>query len=492
MSPRSGERDDKVVTIIKQGVCIVILGCLAGCAHLRLSPPESWQEAGAGIGPPTTGADMRWLLALDPGVALVGSEAEAWALELERRYVRDVEVCGVVWQPMRSATHVAEPDSYGTGGDSMLFTGTALAGWAWKYGTTRAEADRERVLEGLRGMWWLTHAAGPGVLCRNVFPRAREAEFGWPSQWGGRVAEGFVGESGPVEDPVRGRVLPASRWYTRATRDQLSGLVLGLAAVLRVGVLDEPDSAFAARTREVVGLLVTDVLAQLKAHDWKIRDARGENDTSADAVDGLLKLGLIGVAWRAGVVSEAEYVAEFEDWSGSVFGFENELNRFANLMQYYAHNLRVHRSMAVWLLEGDAGRRFSLVEYARDNWRKRTVGHVNGWFSLVWATMSGDESAKLEGDLALAQLQQKPTRLWTSPLAGAWPEPGLLAVLFDKDPRWVLPVYLRQPSWYWTWQTAPWDAGTQPPDPLGLRESPNIDFLVPYWMGRYYGLLPGP
>jgi len=133
-------------------LCLGTVGCLA--------PTQPWQRIRDGV----DGAfpETAYLLSIDPAAVEAGGPASLarWASELERRYVRDVEVEGVVWQPFRSTPLSVEPDRYGSGGDSMLFTGIALTGWTWKYAVT---GDSERVIEAVRGLWILTHVAGPGV-----------------------------------------------------------------------------------------------------------------------------------------------------------------------------------------------------------------------------------------------------------------------------------------------------------------------------------------
>jgi hypothetical protein len=466
-------RSDKVVTaIVSLAACLATSGCL--------SPGETWREAGEGVEMPTSppGADTRWLLGLeerpvDPrGLAM-------WAEAAEAR-VTGATVEGVVFQPRVDG-------GYGTGGDSMLFSGTALAGWCWKYAALgRCEEDRAGVLAGLRGLWWLTHAAGRGVLARCVFPKEREREFGWPEQWSGRE---FLGESPVTNDPLGG-AFPAGRWYTRATRDQLTGLVLGLSVAWRTCVLDEPDAEFAGKVRAVVAPLVADVLAHLDAHGWSIRDAQGENDTGADDVDGLLKVGLLGLGWRTGVVSAEQYADEFSGWESS-YWWSGMFDGWSNLSQYYAHNLRVHRSLAVWTLDDDPRRKMAVQEYAEAHWREPTRGHLNAWFALAWYRMSSDTDGLAEGVTALGQLMSKPTRLWSSPLAGVWDDaPPFTAVLFGTEGRWVLPVYLREPAWYWTWQDGPWEVGELPHDDRGERAWTGLDFFVPYWLMRASGF-PG-
>ena len=310
-------------------------------------------------------SDTTHLLRIDPAAVESGGPASLakWAAELESRYVRDVEVDGVVWQPLRSSAAVAEPDRYGSGGDSMLFTGVALAGWTWKYAAT---GDSERVIEAVRGLWILTHVAGRGVLCRAAFPSRRGVEFGWPEAWAARDPR-FVGETpaGAIRDPIRGGTLPAMRWYTRATRDQITGLVLGLASAWRLATAPATDPALSARLRPVVAQIVSDVVDHLRAHDWRIRDARGRNDTSADDVDGLLRVSVLGLARAVGIPdADRHYQREFTRHvqRGSPLGV---FDRYNNVQQYYAHSLRAARSYAIWLLDEDPEHKARLVDYAR-------------------------------------------------------------------------------------------------------------------------------
>lgn len=195
---------------MKRLAAVVCLG-LAGC----LTPATPWQERGRDVEMGGGPSDTTHLLRLDPAAVESGGPASLaiWAGELERRYVRDVEVDGIVWQPFRSSAAVAEPDLYGTGGDSMLFTGIALAGWAWKYAATR---DADRLIEAIRGLWILTHVAGRGVLCRAAFPAAR-ADTG-PAHRASARTRGDLGRSDRAGHRSRALRAAADPWSRRSCR----------------------------------------------------------------------------------------------------------------------------------------------------------------------------------------------------------------------------------------------------------------------------------
>lgn len=458
---------------------------LTGC----LSPSQTWQEAGQGVSMGGGPSDMTYLLSIAPVTSGGLPSLEAWERELTIRYERDVEVEGVLWQPLRSGQGQLEPDAYGSGGDSLLYTGIAAATWAWKYSVTQDPQDGDRVLRALRGLWILTHAAGPGVLCRCAFPVGREAEWNYPAAWDSRLRDGFVNRMDPAgsyPDPVFGGQLPQSRFYTRATKDQLSGLVFGLANLWHyVATAPVPDATLQATVRSTVTQITADVIKQLRDYDWRIRDARGENDTSADDVDDLLKLALLAVGRAVGLHGmESRFLDEFRSFKGT-FGILGAADRYNNLEQYYAHSLRAQRAFSIWLLDDDADRRSTMVEYSEKHWRRWTEGHKNAWLAFLWASMAGgDSEATAEGDEALLELMAKPTRLWSSPLSERWEAPGFFAVTFGTTARFVLPVYLRKPNAYFTWQKEPWDPGELPYEQLGLAESTGLDFLAPYWLSR--------
>jgi len=159
-----------------------------------------------------------------------------------------------------------------------------------------------------------------------------------------------------------------------------------------------------------------------------------------------------------------------------------------NLQQYYAHNLRAMRAYTVWSLETDQERKDVMVSYSEEHWRKWTKGHQNAWLSWLWSSMSG-ETDDGEGLLAIKSLMLKPTRLWSSPLAGKGEVPEFFAVTFNTTPRWVIPPHLRKPTAYSTWQKEPWDVGNLPYDTQGLGDMTGVDYLVPYWLGRLHGFI---
>jgi len=83
-------------------LAIALCFCAAGC----LTPTQAWQQRAREVDLRGAPSDAIRLLSIDPAAVESGGLASLAhrASELERRYVRDVEVEGVVWEPLRSSS----------------------------------------------------------------------------------------------------------------------------------------------------------------------------------------------------------------------------------------------------------------------------------------------------------------------------------------------------------------------------------------------------
>ena len=66
---------------------------------------------------------------------------------------------------------------------------------------------------------------------------------------------------------------------------------------------------------------------------------------------------------------------------------------------------------------------------------------------------------------------------------------------FKLNGRYVskrpLPLWKR-PAWDYFWQRNPYDLNGHENDDKPYAQYASLDFLLPYWMGRYYHLLSCP
>jgi len=412
------------------------------------------------------------LVSADPS-KITQIDLEAAAAHLTKHYWLFNQSYGIVYPGARSSRDQLYPDGFSAGADSALYTGFALAAFSYKSYLAAEYFDTRDVLT---GVYWLTHAAGPGVICRAVIPKEQADRWNYPDSWQGRINSGFVGEGAslPYNVNLYEQTLPESIYYTRATKDQLTGLLYGLATYL---VYDNSHP-------ETVATIGRNLRSYLEKYNWKIRNEKGENDTSADVVDGMLKLQLFAIQrrlhrdmlWFSPNI-EYEYQQLFRQSINSIrdsFALSN------NYSQYYTHNLRITRAYTVWLLEDDSTRKQQLVDYVLTKVWKHTKKHQNAWFAAIVFHMTSDEEVGKVCLQALKSQSLKPLRGYGSPYAGQLHKPSWLDVLQGNDYRWVLPPHLRKHTNYFTWAKEPWDVGSF--DKTGSLEETGLDFLLPFWL----------
>ena len=462
----------------------LLAGCNIGEPDLSYTRPEM------------TGAwDTTYLLDATPALVTKEALAEHAAL-VEEHYWSYAQVNGICWPPMRTDGALEHPDSWVSGGDSALFTGYGLAAAVWRYRVTGEGLSR--IVSSLEGLYLLTHVTGTrGVIARCAFPAEEKTKF-YYNQWGSRIERGFVGVGDEILSPLRpGVIFPPQVYYTRATKDQLSGILFGLAVTwsqLEPMMVELEDREMVRKIRDVVATITQNVYDHLQKHNWTILDEKGENDTNSKHVSGLLRVSMLALYRKTATITHPDGVLKAEKDYGeeldSFLALANILivgDRFNNFDQYYGHNLRVTRSYAVWVL-GDQHDKKKIHDYFKSNVWSFVKGHQNAWFAYIGAAM-GSGSAT-EGFAALQSLSLKPLRGWSSPLKGQEIKPSLAAATANCTAPYVKAPHLRKPTKYSSWQKEPWDVGDgEEFDKEGRNSVTGVGFLSSYWLARYHQLL---
>lgn len=434
---------------------------------------------------------------LDPsGVTLV--QLEQHAQDVATHYQAYNQVYGVIWQSRYTDPSLPTPDRYGSGGDSCLFTGFKIAADVYRYRVTGKLEDLEKVKQSLQGLYILTHITGKrGVLARCAFPVSDGAKWNYPDGWQDDVDKQFGGIAPtPVANPFTPGVnFPEMFYYTRATKDQMTGVVLGTAVAWELlKAVNPADAPLVDKCREVTAQIVSDVYAQLDEYNFLIRDQKGENDTSADKVDGLLKAALLSVYKEVLAVTDPPAAGpikdEFYTLLGSVLPEPGDYFAiFSSYTQYFAWNLRYSRALTIFLTNDDPSVKSKVGAWCNDFLWPHVKNHQSAWFIYINNVVSPGSGELAAGNLSVRSLSLRPIKGRNSPLAGDSRKPNVFEVLFTDISKFVLPPHLRKDTDYWTWQKEPWDTGSGSPNDVSKQDPTGLDYLMVYWMGRYYGFL---
>lgn len=464
------------------------------------------QAAEAGRGP-----DLSYLLNVDPN-KVTNQELLEHAHNVEEAYQKFHASYGIafqgIWGP-KEEMDSPKPQYYGDGGDAAIFTGHYLVASVYRYLVTREERDLDKVLQTLRGIHILTHVSGtPGVLARCAFPVAEKEKWRFPEIWKERIRKKHVYRSPKgipdILDPSQ--TYPEMLFYTRTSKDQFTGVVFGLSAVFALLTLDEVAGESSAirdkvtLARSIVKKVTHAFYRRLKKTGFQIEDHRGRRGINATFVSDTLRLQFMSL-YRAVVRSgpsparikriDQRYAEEFEKatwWNGGTS--REAFNFLRNSGSYYPFNLKVARAFSIFLLDPERKHQKKMLEYVKENTWKWTSRHMNAHFTFIYNAMKERRPQRLKAAIyGLKSLSLRPQRNWHSPLVGQNKYPPKLSLLFgSQGEKYVLPPHLRRPTLYFIWQKDPWDTGKKK-NYSGNGRSTGIDFLLPYWMGRYYGFI---
>jgi len=344
-------------------------------------------------------------------------------------------------------------------GDSAIWTGHYLAAEAFRFRVTQDPAALRAVRAALAGIANLLAVTGGTTLARCYLPA--DSPF----------AAGILREE--AEHPVfEGTcLLRRCYWIGGTSRDQYIGVFFGLSAAHEMIA----DTGIRAGVSE----LVTKLLDGLIDGNWAVRMPDGSISTvfwhRPDQKLSLLLAGSkVNPARFSTAYSRARFfeafaagapiLAEAADQHGSYFKFNLDALTYYQLARNEEH--RTYRRFY-----HDAYRLF----------RRTVEGHGNAHFNMIDRAINGPDSRRdAETRLLLDRWLLRPRRDeavdWRGLFRSCWhPERAC-------DP---IPVELRVRTDF-LWQRSPFQLVG---GGAGNIESAGIDYILPYWMARFFGVL---
>lgn len=391
-------------------------------------------------------------------VAAAAHAAEADALRISREIEARHMPYGTILDPVFSAPGGGMIVGYTRAGDSAIWTGHYLAAESFRYAVTRSPEALAAVKRALVGIRSLAEAPGTGLLARCVLP------VDSPYAAGILAEEAHHGHSTSLLD---GRFV---YWIGNTSRDQYSGVFFGLA--LAYDLVDD------AEVRRTAAALVTRLLDFLRDNNWAVKLPDGSLSTvfwgRADQQLALLAIGRhvnpgrFDDDYKWARIFSSRFVvtpvaAELLDKHNSYFKFNLDFINLFNLVR-----LEGNRTFRQWYLDAH-------------NLLRRGLGdHGNAHFNMLDHGLKGPDLARdAETRELLDAWLRRPRFDYFVDLRGAVRECG------ENRACAPIPVELRVRTDF-LWQRSPFQlyGGGG-----GAIEGPGIDYILPYWMARYYGVL---
>lgn len=378
--------------------------------------------------------------------------SEADALSISANIQARHFVFGTVLDPVFATPDSDQITGYTHCGDSATWTGHYLAAEAFRYKVTGAPEALINIKKAIAGIKSLADVTGTNLLARCLVPlnspylasiQAEEMHNGIYTN----ASAGYI-------------------WVGNSSRDQYSGAIFGLGVAY--------DMVDDAAVKDSISQLVTRLIDFLRGHSWTVVMPDGSVSTTflsrADQMLAFLQVGRqvnpnhFSTTYDVNrVLLSVEVIAPIglevlnDD---SYFKFNLDYINFYNL-------IRLESSSAKSIY----GKAYSVL-------RNHTAGHQNAFFDTIDRGLNGPNATRdAEIGALLDAWLQRPRRDKFVDLHGMVPVCGDQAC----DP---VRVQLR-PSTDFLWQRSPFQLTG---GGYGTVETAGIDYILPYWMARYYGV----
>jgi hypothetical protein len=392
----------------------------------------------------------------------LASEQDALAISatIQERHMPN----GTIIDPIFASSSSQQIVAYTRGGDSAIWTGHYLAAEAFRYKVTASPDALANVWTALRGIHSLRVVTGSGFLTGGGLLARCLMPTDWP--FASSVMHEEAGH-GIFNGTVDGK---SYYWVGDTSRDQYSGAFFGLGVAY--------DFVDDSSVRAFIKDEVTALLNFLLNNDWAVIMP----DFSISTVfwarpDQQLSLLQVGRT-----VNPDAFESTYQDYRGKyalLMAAPIAVDSLDDYGSYYKFNLdEIDLYNLIRLEETRKNRKRYRAAYRI--LRNTIQNHGNAHFNMIDAALMGPDSNRDAETVALLEdWLRRPRRDVYIDNTGKYPACGSGRAC---NP---IPVYDRIPTDF-LWQRNPFDlAGGG----AGTIESAGIDYLLPYWMARYYGVL---
>lgn len=403
----------------------------------------------------------------------LGKKAELFLARLRRRHLKH----GFV--RFLRLDHPGEPEKGGFlphSDNDGLWTSLYVAAEAFRYAVTRDPQAKQYAWESLKALMWLQDITPiPGFFARSIVERGEPHRLGYGGEW-------HVSADGKWE------------WKGDTSSDEADGHYFAYALYYELAA-DEEE-------KEIIRQYVRRITDHIIQHDWFLVDVDGKPTTwgkwnpkvfketvwgqTARGLNSLEILSFLSTTYH--ITGDETYLKAKEQLKRE--GYDDYIKKVKvttnpRFVNHSDDELAAVAYQPFFMFEKDeqllqaAGRGFK-------RWCKAELPEKSPWFNFLCCRYAGDESlCEVAG--AVETLQEMPLHTLN------WHVKNSHRADVDIDPipdrfedlqlTHVLPIsercFLR------------WNGNPYRPDGCGdgSEEGDGVHFLLPYWMGRYFGLI---
>jgi uncharacterized protein (TIGR03437 family) len=327
-------------------------------------------------------------------------------------------------------------------GDSALWTGAYLAAESFRYSVTQSADALQNVKGALAGLKALADLTGDNRLARCIVLTASPYAAGIASE----EANNTIHQN------------PPWFWVDNTSRDQVVGAFFGLEAAY--------DLVNDAGVKSTVSDLTTRLVGFIAGHQWT------PNDDISNTF-------LVRPEELQMLVQVARHVNPSSKIGGPFFVPPVNVGVLVDVQSissYFKFNLDYMTFYNLVRLQDNSDNRSAYMIA-----RNYTASHGNPFFNMIDRALNGPDDARdAETRSLLDQWLQRPKRDVPVDNSSKVQVCGIEACQ-------PIPVPMRVPNEF-LWQQDPFQlAGGG----IGTIEGSGIEYILPYWMARYYGVIAG-
>jgi len=360
---------------------------------------------------------------------------------------------GTILDPIDASPTSSQIVGYTRCGDSALWTGGYLAAEAFRYKVTASPDAFANIQAALAGLNSLLDVTGNNLLARCIVPTNSPYAAGISSE----ESSNGINQAPPYF------------WVGNTSRDEYVGVIFGLGVAY--------DMVNDTGVQSNISNLVTLLVRYLTGNNWTIA-GKGSGDSFLLRPDELLAL--LQVARH---VNNGEFEIYYEEQKyllGTTLSIPVLVDTSSN-SSYFKFNLDYMTFYNLVRLETSSFQ--SIYASAYQIVRDDTASHLNAFFDVVDRGLNGANATR-DGEtrMLLDQWLQRPTRDFYVDLTNS-------VAVCNGQACQPIPVPLRPPADF-LWQVSPFQLiGGGTGGGSGIIEDNGIDYILPYWMSRYYGVI---